>query len=337
MFVLMKDVLAVRRAFKVGVGCVILFLLFVYANNTSRGSTRRLGLPSVLSHRGVSQQFESGDVSSGRCEAARMLRPSNDYIENTIPSIAAAFDRGADLVEFDVQLTRDQLWAVFHDRRLECRTDGRGTVSEHTLEELQALDVGYGYTSDGGVTYPFRGHGIGAMPSMTEVFETFPGKSFLLDIKGDIPDDGARLGRDLAQLRAQRRERLTLFGREAVLVAFRESLPEVPAFSVDSITACLISYIAYGWSGIVPSACRHVPVYVPINITPFLWGWPNRFMNRMDAAGSSIVIVGRFGTGISPGMDTLEDLSRLPSDYNGGIWTNDVSLVRGMIEKRSLQ
>ena len=56
-------------------------------------------------------------------------------------------------------------------------------MGEHTLEELQALDIAYGYTADGGGTYPFRGQGVGEMPSMDEVFETFPDGSFLIDIK----------------------------------------------------------------------------------------------------------------------------------------------------------
>ncbi len=329
--------LGLKRGLKGGLAFVIVFVLFVYANNTSRGSTPRTGSPSVLSHRGVSQQFENPDVSPRGCEAARMTPPSHDYIENTIPSIAAAFDRGANVVEFDVQLTGDDQWAVFHDRSLECRTDGRGPVSDHTLRELQALDVGYGYTADGGTTYPFRGRGIGALPSMDDVFEGFSGRSFLLDIKTNNPDDGTRLGRRLGELPEARRALLTVFGREAVLVGFREVLPEVPAFSLRSIQACLIPYFVYGWSGRVPSSCRNVPVYIPINIAPFLWGWPIRFMNRMEAVGSSVVIVGRFGEEVSPGIDTLEDLSRLPSDYDGGIWTNDVSLVRGMIEARSRQ
>ena len=325
------------RVLKGGVAFVILFLLFAYANNQSRGSTARTGSPSVLSHRGVSQQFENEEGSPRGCEAARMTLPSHDYIENTISSIGAAFDSGADVVEFDVQLTRDDQWAVFHDRRLECRTDGHGQASEHTLDELQALDVGYGYTSDGGLTFPFRGRGVGAMPSMRQVFDAFPGRSFLLDIKSNNPGHGALLGRRLAQLPDARRRLLTVFGREAVLVAFRQEFPEVPAFSLDSIRRCLIRYFVVGWAGHVPSPCRNMPVYVPINIAPFLWGWPNRFMNRMEAAGSSVVIVGTYGSGISPGMDTLEDLSRIPSGYDGGIWTNDVSLVRGMIENRTVR
>ena len=116
---------------------------------------------------------------------------------------------------------------------------------------------------------------------MGEVFEAFPRQSFLVDIKANNPGDGARLGRDLAQLPEARRRLLTLFGPDGVLAEIREHLPEVPAFSLSSIRACLIPYIVYGWSGLVPSACRNSPVYIPIDIAPFLWGWPNRFMNRL--------------------------------------------------------
>lgn len=322
-----------HRAWKIAAGLTVL-VLFVFANNTSRVSNPRTGSPTVVAHRGVSQSYQDRDIGAGGCEAARMVPPAHDFIENTIRSIKAAFDQGANVVEFDVQRTRDQQWAVFHDRRLECRTNGTGSVGEHTLEELQALDIAYGYTADGGGTYPFRGQGVGEMPSMDEVFETFPDGSFLIDIKTNSPDDGVMLARRLRQLPAQRRLRLMVFGREAVLAGFREDLPEVPASSLTSIQACLVSYIAYGWTGVVPSSCWNAPIYVPINVAPFLWGWPYRFMDRLETAGSSIVVVGRFGEGaISPGLDTLEDLGRIPSDYNGGIWTNDVALVRGEIEK----
>lgn len=325
-----------RRASRV-IGKIVgvflaLFVVFAYLNNSSRRAEPRTGLPTVLSHRGVSQQFEGSEFSPGNCEAERIARPSHDYIENTIRSMEAAFGRGADVVEFDAQLTRDGQWAVFHDRRLECRTNGAGRVAEHTMKELQVLDVAYGYTADDGMTYPFRGTGVGQMPSMDEVFRSFPGNSFLIDIKANDTEDGARLAHRLGELPLERRNALTVFGREEVLVAFRANLPEIPAFSLQSIQSCLVPYIAYGWTGIVPPACHDAPVYVPINVAPFLWGWPNLFMDRLEAGGSTIVAVGSFPGGISPGVDTLEDLSRLPDDYNGGIWTNDVRLVRGSME-----
>ncbi len=45
-------------------------------------------------------------------------------------------------------------------------------------KELQALDIGYGYTADGGKTFPFRGKGINLMPTLDEVLNHFPDRSF---------------------------------------------------------------------------------------------------------------------------------------------------------------
>lgn len=62
--------------------------------------------------------------------------------ENTLPAFAAALALGADEIEFDVRLTKDNRLVVSHDPNLERVSDGRGDVSEHTLAELQALNVG---------------------------------------------------------------------------------------------------------------------------------------------------------------------------------------------------
>ena len=68
----------------------------------------------------------------------------------------AAFDLGADVVELDIRLTKDNKLAVFHDYTLEYRTDGTGQVRDYIMEELKALDIGYGYTADNGQTYPLE-------------------------------------------------------------------------------------------------------------------------------------------------------------------------------------
>ncbi|WP_409974947.1 glycerophosphodiester phosphodiesterase family protein [Bacillus sp. Bva_UNVM-123] len=56
--------------------------------------------------------------------------PEHPYLENTIPSMKAAFDHGADIVELDIQLTKDQILAVFHDYTLEYRTDGKSELKD---------------------------------------------------------------------------------------------------------------------------------------------------------------------------------------------------------------
>jgi glycerophosphoryl diester phosphodiesterase len=314
-------------------GVVVLFVFFVYANNTGRFSRHKPGSPTVLVHRGLSQRYAI-PARLDNCPAAQMYPPRDEYLENTIASMQAAFDRGADVVEFDIHPTTDGHFAVFHDRSLECRTDGHGLTRAHSIPELKSLDIGYGYTSDGGRSYPFRGSGRGLMPSMDEVFEKFPDRAFLIDFKGNEAADGALLASRLSTLPLGRRSKLMIFGRDEPLAAVRERLPDMRMFSALSTTSCLLRYIAYGWTGVVPAICRHSPVFVPINVAPWLWGWPNLFMNRMDATATSIIVMGAYPANeISPGLDTREDLARLPSDFSGGVWTNDVKLVTTAIKK----
>ena len=74
------------------------------------------------------------------------------YPENTIEGVLGAIELGADTIEVDVLLTRDDVLVVHHDDRInaELTRDGRGAwLAEHgpplrtlTLAELQRYDVG---------------------------------------------------------------------------------------------------------------------------------------------------------------------------------------------------
>lgn len=63
--------------------------------------------------------------------------------ENTLAAFASALEVGADLVEFDVQLTKDGHVVILHDATLDRTTNGRGDVREMTLRELRAFSAGY--------------------------------------------------------------------------------------------------------------------------------------------------------------------------------------------------
>ncbi|TKH93517.1 glycerophosphodiester phosphodiesterase, partial [Bacillus cereus] len=68
-------------------------------------------------------------------------------------------------------------------------------------------------------------------------------------------------------------------------------------------------------------------------VAPWLWGWPNRFLNRMDKADTRVIVVGGNGFGFSSGFDSLEDIKRLPDDYTGGIWTNRIDKIAPVFQK----
>jgi glycerophosphoryl diester phosphodiesterase len=63
--------------------------------------------------------------------------------ENTLGSFASALEVGADLVEFDVQLTRDGAVVVIHDSTLERTTTGQGDVRRMTLAEVRTVSAGF--------------------------------------------------------------------------------------------------------------------------------------------------------------------------------------------------
>jgi glycerophosphoryl diester phosphodiesterase len=62
--------------------------------------------------------------------------------ENTLAAFQKARELGADGVELDVMLSRDDEAVVRHDYDLERTSNGHGLVRDHTLAELQALDAG---------------------------------------------------------------------------------------------------------------------------------------------------------------------------------------------------
>lgn len=69
------------------------------------------------------------------------------YPENTHAAYRAAMGAQADMIEMDVMLSRDRKLVVIHDNTLERTTNGRGPVSNYTLEELKRLDAGSWFDS----------------------------------------------------------------------------------------------------------------------------------------------------------------------------------------------
>jgi glycerophosphoryl diester phosphodiesterase len=104
--------------------------------------------------------------------------------ENTL----AAFDRGlglgADGLELDVQLSRDGVVVVHHDRTLERTTCGAGPISARTVAELAALDAAYFFRPEDG--FPLRGRHIG-IPRLADVLECYPDVPLIIELKGRRP------------------------------------------------------------------------------------------------------------------------------------------------------
>ncbi len=83
-------------------------------------SNADLGFPRLIAHRGLSWAMP----------------------ENTIPAFAAAIALGADEIEIDLWVTKDDELVVCHDHTVDRTSNGHGEIADLTWPEIQALDAG---------------------------------------------------------------------------------------------------------------------------------------------------------------------------------------------------
>jgi len=95
------------------------------------------------------------------------------YPENTMSAFRASAEINADMIELDVLLSKDKIPVVFHDAKLDKRSNGKGLVSDFTFEELRELDAGSWFSEK------FKGEKI---PSLREVLE-FTKNKILVNIE----------------------------------------------------------------------------------------------------------------------------------------------------------
>jgi glycerophosphoryl diester phosphodiesterase len=306
------------------VGVCVLALLLVVDRAPWRAA--RAARPLLLAHRGTHQTFDCPglDYYEG-CSATCIRPPTHGFLENTIPSMRAAFAYGADVVELDVHSTADGQLAVFHDWRLECRTNGSGITREQRMSYLKTLDIGFGYTADGGRSFPFRGQGVGLMPTLLEVLDEFPRQRFLIHFKGDEAADGDLLADELLARPISQRRSLMVYGGERPTRRALTRVPELRGLTREGVKSCLVRYALLGWSGHVPQACADGLVVLPLSYARLLWGWPHRFVDRMQRSGIEVVI--EQGSETAFGLDDADALARLPNGFRGGIWTDRIERV----------
>ncbi len=98
---------------------------------------------------------------------------SFDYPENTIPALEQAVQAGADFIEFDLRLTRDNQVVLLHDRSIDRTSDGVGMIEDLNFDTAR----GYNYS----FFHHQERHEVGLtpqvmIPTFEEVLQQFAGR-----------------------------------------------------------------------------------------------------------------------------------------------------------------
>jgi|GEM_PF-159976 len=99
-----------------------------------------------------------------------------DFPENSIPAILQAIEDGAEIVEMDINRTKDGQLILMHDKTVDKTTNGSGKVLDFTLEEIKALRL---RERQGNGPAPLTEYQV---PTFKEALEAVRGKNVLFNL-----------------------------------------------------------------------------------------------------------------------------------------------------------
>ena len=115
------------------------------------------------------------------------------YPENSLEAYRKAIELGVEMIECDVNITRDGKLVMMHDATLDRTTTGSGRVSASTWEEIQRLDAGGKFKSEfAGVRVPSTEETL-LLYKEAGIFSCF-------EVKGADGDESDRVALGLTEL-----------------------------------------------------------------------------------------------------------------------------------------
>ena len=108
------------------------------------------------------------------------------YPENTLEAFHFSVDKhNVEMLELDLQITKDDKVIVLHDDSIDRTTNGKGNVIDLSYEEISEFDAGYNFKDEKGEC-SFRDQGV-IIPLFEEVLKQLPNTYLNIELKGNNP------------------------------------------------------------------------------------------------------------------------------------------------------
>ena len=252
-------------------------------NHSTRSPWFEPALPRLLAHRGLAV----------------------DAPENTLLAFLKALAAGATYLETDVHASKDGIAVLSHDPNLR-RTAGRKLkVSDLTLKELRAIDLGEGQT----------------FSTLSELLDAFPDARFNIDIKS--LDAAKPAAEAILKARATGRVLITSFNRKRRHAAVR-LMPGVASSPSPGEIMIAVLGAKLRISALVRFAFRHVTaVQVPVRGAGIRIA-TRGVIKRFHAAGLEVHIWT---------INDVATMKRLLDLGVDGLFTDRIDLALGLLGK----
>ena len=179
----------------------------------------------------------------------------DEFPSNTMYAFERSLKAGADMLELDIGVTKDDQVVVMHDTTLDRTTNGTGTIASHTLKQVEKLDGAYwfhaaddAYRHDRSAkAYTFRGVATGKrrapkgyaaadfrVPTLRAVLKAFPKTPINIEIKGRTKAEAVaeyeRNAEVLARLLkgSPRRDLIVVSFKQEAVNRFHALAPKIP-------------------------------------------------------------------------------------------------------------
>lgn len=198
--------------------------------------------PPVKSH------IYFADAPSDRAEIIAHGAGQGHAPPNTLLALDTARQMGADVLEVDVQQTRDGVLILRHDDTLDRTTDLKGLIADMDWAEIARADAGATWTVDGN---SFADRDI-KVPTLEQALAAFPDARWIIEIKNDTARAATAMCAEIQSAAAQSRVLVASF-HDAAMMTFRDQCPTVATSASSREVRDFVIAARLGLSRFVPT------------------------------------------------------------------------------------
>jgi glycerophosphoryl diester phosphodiesterase len=231
----------------------------------------------------------------------------DQFPHSTFFAFGESMKSNVDMLDLDVQLTKDNVLIVQHDDDVTRQTESTAKVADLTFEQINALDNAYWFTADcvcrdkPDAAYIYRGSRTGAkatpagyapgdfaIPRFSDLVKKYPTTPLNIEIKGQGADAfpaAAELAKELTELGRLEGAVVTSFD-DTVVDEFRRIAPTVeltPGLGASSAWILARTPLPNGMRILqLPPEFNGIQVLTPDNVKAStaagypIWVWPNK-------------------------------------------------------------